>query len=55
MDVAGIVTYVKTGMFHSNDVLGNPYGIGPVGPTQVQVSVITKVALDGVGIDWGGY
>lgn len=55
VDVAGIIPYVKDGRFNTNDVLGNPYGIGPVGATQVQISVVTKVALDGVGIDWGGY
>jgi prepilin-type N-terminal cleavage/methylation domain-containing protein len=55
VDVDGIASYIKAGKFNPNDVLNNPYGIGPVGPTQVQVSVMTKAALDGVGIDWGGY
>jgi hypothetical protein len=55
VDVDGLSSYIKSGRFSTNDVLGNPYGIGPVGPTQVQVNVATKTTLDGVGIDWGGY
>jgi prepilin-type N-terminal cleavage/methylation domain-containing protein len=55
VDLTGITSYVKTGMFRTIDVLGNPFGIGPVGATQVQVSVVTKTTLAGVGIDWGGY
>ncbi len=37
------------------DVLGNPYVFGAVGSNQVRVADETKLALVGVGIDWGPY
>jgi len=47
-------TYLKCPWF-TNDVLGNSYAIGTVGPNQIQISSTTKAALAGVGIDWGPY
>jgi type IV pilus assembly protein PilA len=47
-------TYLKTA-WPTNDLLGNAYSVGNVGPTQVQISSTTKDALSGVGIDWGAY
>jgi type IV pilus assembly protein PilA len=47
-------TYLKTA-WPTNDLLGNAYSVGPVGPQQVQISSTTKDALSGVGIDWGPY
>jgi type IV pilus assembly protein PilA len=47
-------TYLKTA-WPTNDLLGNPYAVGNVGPGQVQISSTTKDALSGVGIDWGAY
>jgi len=39
----------------SKDLLGNEYILGTVGPNQIQISTATKEALDGVGVDWGGF
>ena len=47
-------TYLKTA-WPTNDLLGNSYGVGNVGPNQVQIAAATKDALSGVGIDWGAY
>ena len=47
-------TYLKTA-WPTNDLLGNQYAVGNVGPTQVQIDAATKTALSGVGIDWGAY
>jgi type IV pilus assembly protein PilA len=47
-------TYLKCPWF-TNDVLGNSYAIGTVGPNQIQISSATKTSLAGVGIDWGPY
>ena len=55
VDLAGINTYSKTGQIRTNDVLGAPYGIGPVGSNQVRIATTTKSALAGVSIDWGAY
>jgi type IV pilus assembly protein PilA len=55
VDLAAINSYSKSGQLHTNDVLGKPYGIGPVGTNQVRISSDTKSALDGVNIDWGAY
>ncbi len=49
-----IATYLKS-PWKSADVLGNPYVITTVGPTQVVIAAETKTALAGVGIDWGAY
>jgi hypothetical protein len=38
-----------------NDLLGNPYVFTKVGPSQVTVNASTKIALEGVGVDWGQY
>jgi prepilin-type N-terminal cleavage/methylation domain-containing protein len=55
VDMAGIATYSKSGALSTNDILGNPYGVGPVGSTQVRISTDTKSALSGVQIDWAAY
>jgi len=49
-----VAVYLKLA-WPTNDVLGNPYDVNVIGPTQVQISVATKTALSGVGIDWGAY
>ena len=46
--------YMKS-PWSDNDSTGNPFVLGPVGPTQVVISAATKVALNGAGVDWGGY
>ena len=53
--VSELAAYTKSGRIPVVDVLGHPYGIGPVGNRQVRIADETKVALDGVGIDWGAY
>lgn len=55
VDVAAAAGYTKSGTISLTDVLGNAFEIGPVGPTQVVISVTTKTALAGVNIDWGGF
>jgi type IV pilus assembly protein PilA len=50
----GASSYLKT-TWNNNDLLGNAYAIGNVGPQQVQINSNTKTALSGVGIDWGAY
>jgi prepilin-type N-terminal cleavage/methylation domain-containing protein len=55
VDITQASSYTKSGMISTNDLLGNPYTIGPVGPTQVLISAATKSALAGVSIDWGAY
>jgi prepilin-type N-terminal cleavage/methylation domain-containing protein len=47
-------TYLKTA-WPTNDLLGNAYAVGNVGPGQVAIASATKDALSGVGIDWGAY
>lgn len=46
--------YLKS-PWRSNDVVGNPFVLGPVGPTQIMISAATKTALNGAGVDWGSY
>lgn len=55
VDITDAATYSKSGALPARDVLGNLYAIGKVGTNQVKVSSTTKMALDGVSIDWGGY
>jgi len=55
VDLAGINSYSKSGQIHTNDTLGNAYGIGPVGSNQVRIATTTKSALAGVSVDWGAY
>ena len=55
VDMPGISEYAKPNIIGTNDVLGNPFGIGPVGVNQVRISGSTKSALAGVSIDWGTY
>ncbi len=55
VDVAAIATFTSTGTITTNDILGNAYSIGPVGPSQVLISAATKTALSGVNVDWGSY
>ena len=55
VDMVGINAYSKSGQLHTNDILGKPYGIGPVGTNQVRIDISTKTALAGVSIDWGAY
>jgi prepilin-type N-terminal cleavage/methylation domain-containing protein len=54
-DLMEISSYAKGGSIPTNDVLSNPYTIGPVGPAQVLIAPETKAALTGVAIDWGSY
>ena len=59
----GIVSYTKNkwtvtgvGALMFNDVLGNSYGFTVVGwSPQVRVNYTSRMALEGVGIDWGPY
>jgi prepilin-type N-terminal cleavage/methylation domain-containing protein len=53
--VSDLISYSKRGIIPTHDVLGNPYGIGPVGTNQVRIAAESKEALAGVTIDWGGY
>ena len=55
VDVPQAAQYTKSGTINPTDLLGNRFSIGPVGPTQVLVSVTTKSALNGVGVDWSPY
>ena len=55
VDLATVGTYSKTGSISTNDILGNPYEIGPIGSNQVRIATETKQALAGVSIDWGAY
>jgi type II secretory pathway pseudopilin PulG len=55
VDLLAAASYTKTGTINPNDVLGNPYYLGTVGPTQIMISADTKTALAGVTIDWGPY
>lgn len=47
--------YLKSGAWHSSDIVGNPYVIGLVGTKQISVSPSTKALLTGPNIDWGSY
>lgn len=51
VDIASISQYAKSGNINPNDVMGNPYGIGPVGTNQVRICTVSKTALSGVTID----
>jgi len=55
VDISAAGQYSKVGVINTVDVLGNPYVIGSVGDTQVVIAPATKIALDGVSIDWGAY
>ena len=55
VDVAAIGAYTTTGVISTNDVLNNPYSIGPVGTNQVRIATASKTALSGVSIDWGTF
>jgi len=55
VDMPGISEYAKPNIISTNDVLGNPFGIGPVGTNQVRISSSTKSALAGIAIDWGAF
>ena|SRR5580765_7535568 len=55
VDVVAIAAFTSTGTIATNDILGNAYSIGPVGPSQVLISTATKTALSGVNVDWGSY
>jgi prepilin-type N-terminal cleavage/methylation domain-containing protein len=46
--------YMKS-PWRDNDSTGNPFVLGHVGPTQIVISAATKTALNGAGVDWGGY
>jgi type IV pilus assembly protein PilA len=48
-------SYLKTGTWQVNDLLGTAYVVGTVGSNQIKVAASTKTALDGVGIDWGNF
>ena len=54
-NLTAVATYTKAGAINTNDLLGNSYGIGPVGDGQITVNTNSKAALSGVGIDWGAY
>ena len=55
VDLVGAAAYTKSGNIPTTDLLGNPYGLGPVGSNQVRISDSTKSALSGVSIEWGAY
>src|SRR5882724_9605598 len=55
VDLVQAARYMKSGTINPNDVLGNPYLIGPIGDTQMAISSTTKLALGGMAIDWGAY
>ena len=55
VNLAAAAQYTRLGAIGTVDVLGNPYSIGPVGGGQVVISAVSKVSLDGVGVDWGAY
>jgi prepilin-type N-terminal cleavage/methylation domain-containing protein len=55
VDLVTASQYIESGNINATDLLGNAYLIGPVGNTQMAISATTKLALDGVGIDWGSY
>ena len=55
VDLAAAASYTKSGTISTNDILGNPWETGTVGPTQILISPATKAALSGVAIDWGAY
>jgi type II secretory pathway pseudopilin PulG len=55
VDVGAAGQYTSQGTINTMDLLGNTYGIGYVGSSQVTISAATKSALDGVSIDWGPY
>ena len=55
VDVTAAGQYTQQGTINTMDLLGNPYGIGFVGSSQVTVSTATKSALSAVDIDWGPY
>jgi prepilin-type N-terminal cleavage/methylation domain-containing protein len=50
-----IASYLKTGTWPTNDILGNAYSFGVVGTNQVMINQASKDALANVGIDWGGF
>ena len=55
VDLTAAAQYTKSGVISTVDVLGNPYTLGPVGDSQVVISAVSKLSLNGVGIDWGAY
>ena len=55
VDLVTASQYIESGNINATDLLGNAYLIGPVGNTQMAISATSKLALDGVGIDWGSY
>ncbi len=55
IDLVSAASYTKLGVINTNDVLGNPFQIGTVGPTQVLISTATKSALANANLDWGAY
>ena len=55
VDMARISRYAKSGNIDPNDIMGNLYGIDPVGTNQVRICTVSKAALNGVTIDWGSY
>ena len=48
-------SYLKSGTWMTNDLLGNAVTFGGVGTGQVKIAGATKTTLDNVGIDWGSY
>jgi len=55
VNLTAAAQYTKSGTISTVDILGNPYGMYGVGDSQIAISAATKVALNGVGIDWGAY
>jgi hypothetical protein len=55
INTADAAAYLKSGSWHTSDIVGNPYIIGLVGTKQVSVSPSTKTLLVGPSIDWGSY
>jgi type II secretory pathway pseudopilin PulG len=55
IDLVSAASYTKLGSISTNDILGNAFQIGTVGPTQVLISSATKSALANANLDWGAY
>lgn len=55
IDLVSAASYTKLGTISTNDILGNAYQFGTVGPTQVLISTSTKSSLANVNLDWGAY
>jgi type IV pilus assembly protein PilA len=55
VNTTSAATYLKSGTWQANDLLGNAFALGTVGASQIAINSASKTALAGVGIDWGAY